>query len=351
MNASGNTAQEELKNNAKQLIDDNIEHDPSFVPIVDIVNKKKISARINNFRKEGFLSPKMDIQSTMDNEFDQGDLLFFDENYWLCTMRYNFHDIYYRGEVVQCNNIIRFQLPKSDGKIHEYNVIAERPYVVGLNKGNIIQTSDKEYKVRLQLDEITKKLFLKQRIMMGYGYNKDGERIPDLYTIDVRDSASNAIMMENGFLVLNFVADQYNKDLDSEEFMVADYDEPEEENQIIIPGTCDISTSNKFEVKLGSSFHKKFNAIIYDGNGKLITDYSNIEFNWSLICNDLQRKFLDIPIPENGVCDVRCRQSNIDKENDMLLRSKFELMLSANDVLNDISYGEIRKEIDIIPLI
>lgn len=347
---NGISVRENQINTTKKIFENKFEHDPSYIKNIDIIGKSSISARINNFRKEGFLQPKMDIQSTIDNEFNLGDLLNFKDQYWLVTMKNNFYDMNFEGECVQCNNILRFQLPNEDN-IYEYYCVAERPYAVNTTTGLIVQTSAKEYRLRLQLDDITKKLYLGQRFILGSGYREDGAIKPDIYKIASRDQISNAIIFEEGFLVLNLEEDEAQMDVDNLEYLIANYRKTDDILPII-PSGCQIrSLDNQYQIKLGAFSTKLFEGEVFDDKGKKIYDLENILFDWDLVLNELQEKHIKYDNSEKNIIKIRCDMPKSDIDANNLLNSQFELVLNAKDGINNIDFEEFKVVIKIISLI
>lgn len=349
MRNKGKSLRDAKIKSSRQNLENVFMDDPSYRSHVEIIGKPSISARIDNYRKEGFLQPKMDIQATMNNEFDQGDLLRFDEQYWLCTMKHSQHDIHFIGEVIQCNNILRFQLPNSYD-IHEYYVVAERPYTKNLTTGMIVRISDKEYRVRMQLTDVTRKLHLKQRFMMGMGYDEQGREKPDVYTIDSRDGISNAVMMEEGFLILNLVEDQYKEENDNKELMIADYREPPQ-FPVITPNKCIIrNDADELFVKLGENGWKEFNCDIYDENSQILDDISNIDFRWNVTATDVQKSVLDIYEYEENF-KIKCNGTKDQSKIPQLIGSSFTISVSAFDNVKNIEYSSDKVIIKIKGLI
>lgn len=324
---------------SKNITEYSFEDDPSFLPVIKIVGKKDISARANNYIKEGFLQPKMKIQATMDNEFDMGDLFYFNDSHWLCTMKQNYHDIHYKGEVILCNYKLRFQLPH-DPTIHEYYVVAERPYSQNLTSGTIVQLSQTEYRVRMQLTDITKRIPLKMRFIMGIGYDKDGAMVPDVYTVDSRDGTSNAVLMEDGFLVLNFMKAAYNPEKDSITEMIADYQKPIDK-PIINDYKCVIS-SNSNLIYMGMYNESTLICNLFDSAGNMIEDITTIAINWELNTSlAVQDKYITIQNINKSTISIKCKLPYDNAELNALIGSTIKLMVDANDGINNYNGDEI----------
>lgn len=350
MQSQGKTLRESRIIDAQDGLREAFEDDPSFVDDVTIVDRGKISARINNFRKEGFLSPRMDVQSSLDNEFLQGDLFYFNNNYWLCTMQQDYHGIYLRGEIVQCNNIIRFQTFDSY-EIYEIPAVIERPYARRLSPDEVIQTSDKEYRVRMQLNDITRKIFLKKRIMLRYGYDPDGEFKPDVYSVDSRDSISNAsIEEEKGFLILNLVEDQFNVETDNVEYMVADYREPPEPIVIVPSMSSIVPSSDMPDISMGAGIMKYYTSNLFDSNGKEVTDFEDIVFYWNVNANEKQLEFMKTH--DNGrTFGIQVAMPLHERDLVHILNSQFELYVRARNTITSEEFLEDRLSIRILSLV
>lgn len=310
------------------MLEYSFEDDPSYNPVVEIVGDKTISARINGYTKEGFLQPKMKIQSTMENEFDMGDLIHFNDSYWLCTMKQNFHNIHFRGEIIQCNYMLRYQLP-NDNHIHENYVVAERPYSQNLSLGSFVQLSKTEYRIRMQLTDITKQIYLKQRFIMGIGYDRNGVLVPDVYTVDSRDGTSNAIMMEDGFLVLNFMKAAFNPETDNAAEMIADYQEIDKP-PVVTDYTCVIS-SNSNIVRVGHMYDHTFIVNLYDDSGNVIEDISSINITWDIDSTPLQDKYMRFYLVDDVTINIMVEQPYDNADISSLIGSKFKLRVSADD--------------------
>lgn len=336
--SNSSTLRESRVLDSKNITEYSFEDDPSFLPVIEIVGEKFISARVNNYVKEGFLQPKMKIQATMDNEFEMGDLLFFNDNHWLCTMKQNYHDIHYRGEVILCNYMLRFQLPH-DSTIHEYYVVAERPYSQNLNTGTIIQLSQTEYRIRMQLTDITKQIHLKMRFIMGYGYDKNGVKVPDVYTVDSRDGTANAVLMEDGFLVLNFMKAAYNPEKDNAKEMVADYQAP-----LDVPVVNDyqcVMSSNSNLVYMGAYNESTFICHLYDDAGNMIEDLAGITINWELDAPlNVQNKYLSLVQTSADSISLKCKLPYDNAELNEIIGSAFKLKVHASDGINNFNSDE-----------
>jgi len=334
---------EEQRKQAKYVVDELIADDPSFRPVIERIGKIPIAARLNRYVKEGFLQPKMSIQATMENPFFLGDLFHVDDRYWLCTAVHSEFGIHYVGEIIQCNHLLKFQLPGTDGQIWGLHAVVERPYSKNVTNSEIIQTSVTEFRIRLQRTPESERLFLNQRFILGVAYTEDGKKIPEVYYIASKDTISNSNPeFDEGFLILNTVRSESIFVEDNLDVMVANYRPPVPE-PVPTPDYADIYAPS-FEVKYGGSW-RTFSGKVFNSAGEDITTDTNLEFDWRISATDLQAKYLEIEFVTDYDCRIRCRTSGYDPDDKELLYSTFELVLSAKNLDDGTEYGEVTKSI------
>lgn len=222
------------------------------------------SPRIFNRKKYG--DTQVITVETIDisDRFKCGDMLSFDNNFWLCLSGYVFHQLYCRGEFVLTNYNLIFQHPTT-GAILSYPCIDEKfSKSIGEDQGKFITTLNAVHRLILPLDKITVLLRNGKRFFL----DKHPTKPQSVKVTDV-DTTS-----KDGLLILTVERDEYNPLKDRIDLGVCDYFEPlvepeptdPEVPQIIVKISSNISNN---EVKLGLTY--SFTATFTNELGELVT--------------------------------------------------------------------------------
>lgn len=225
MKISGVSPRDEMIRDGQNLLKEELEHDTSYSPTMyfyDAVNEK--DDRLANFRVYGRKNSSlngnyMNYLTTYDNPVKIGDYIHDtkDDTYWLVYTAFNVNDIEYTGKLIQCNYLLRWQLP--DGKIVQRwtNIVSASKYDVGENGNSTIVLSSNTF-----------------TILMGYcdeGLELEEKRV----FIDIRKPSKKVFKITRGDdviynagnmgMLLSFIADkvELNKDKDNQELGICDY--------------------------------------------------------------------------------------------------------------------------------
>lgn len=177
-------------------------------------------------------------------EINMGDIIFWHELHWLVT-DVDFADSVTRGGIIErCNRTIRWQNPETR-EIQERWCIAEKPYTSNIDKGKEVNTSNREFKVRIPFDEETALVDVDKRFLL----EKIGNS-PKAYKCTCVDTITNKYQdIKGGFLIWNLTQSEYNRESDNDELMIADYvvsDAP-------VHGELEIAFAGKPEIRAGGS--------------------------------------------------------------------------------------------------
>lgn len=103
MSADGNSLRQDKINSTVMYLENTFQDDPTYqTDGVQIVDGEKIYPRIWNYKKDDNLSPTIEIQTKIDEEFKRGQLLVLNDEYWLCLKSKCFNDMYWTGKLKQC---------------------------------------------------------------------------------------------------------------------------------------------------------------------------------------------------------------------------------------------------------
>lgn len=281
MSADGDSLKQDKINTTVNYIKNTFQDDPTYQKNgVQIVGGNTIYPRLWNYKKDDNLSPTFEIQTQLTDEFKRGQLLIIDGTYWLCLKNQCFHDMYWTGKIKQCTHLLHYQDIKTK-ELQSSWAVLERPYSRTLNTGEVITTSEMEFKAKLPYNDSTKKINLDRRILTGTEYNNLGNEIGSVYQITGRDASSQVINGE-GFLVLNMTQVEFNADKDNLDLMVADFilpDSPTTKPPIPDATLLKSTITGSNSIKCGGSA-RTYKPIFYQSDG--ITPDDTVIPIWNL---------------------------------------------------------------------
>lgn len=204
----------------------------------------------NGIPQEFIISPSKSIDNECtifarpNEEVHMGDILYWNKVHWLVTS-VNYDDITtLSGKIELCNRTIKWQNPETK-EIHERWCIAEKPYTSNIDKGKEVNTSNREFKVRVPYDEETALVDVDKRFLLE---EINGQ--PKAYKVTCVDTITNKFQdVQGGFLIWNLTQSEYNHTTDNAELMIADYDDSTNP----VSGSFDISFRGKAEIRAGGS--------------------------------------------------------------------------------------------------
>lgn len=340
MNLNKNSLRQNKINTSIQYISDTFQDDPTYQDDgVQIVNGNIIFPRIWDYQKSDNLSPTVKIQTKIDEEFKRGQLLILNGERWLCLKSQCFHGMYWTGKLKQCTHLLKYQNLKT-GEIESSWAVLERPYSKTLNNGEIITTSEMEFKAMMPFNDSTKKINLDRRLLTGTEYDNTGNEIGSVYKVTGRNGSSQVINGE-GFLVLNMVQDQFNKDNDRLDLMIADYmgiGTPHEPPLPPVGSLLKCEIIGRPDIRIGGSA-KSYVAKFYDTDGTTEVKDS-ISPIWQLIAPAGHESYYKISLSnENFVASVSA------EANDALIGDI--LLLKLTDMNSNYQNIKIRIEVTV----
>lgn len=159
-----------------------------------------------------------------DEELYPGDLLEFAGRKWMVTDVPSSYVLQKTGIVWECNHLFRFQ--NSEGQIIErWGVLDDGNYSTDINSGLQVAYTNSQYKMYMQLDSETRKIFIDKRFAVGTLFDKNGDEILDVYQITDIDPVSRSYGGGH-LLVLHARSDDYNPLTDNLEKGICDYVAP-----------------------------------------------------------------------------------------------------------------------------
>lgn len=341
-NIDGATKRERSLNRLQRNISKNNPNNLAYKTDVEILNKRKINCILENYRKEGDTPPKMDIKTTLDNEFELGDVFILIEedgtiSYWICTDKNNYHNAYFKGLLRECNQLFKFQ--NGTPKILEYWGFTENPYSTTLSNGNVVSVPTNKLNFTMPYNDDTMKIFIDKRFVTEIGYDKNGKEIPIVYKVTSRES--NTTNFSGGRFLKMMAEFDAHTDKDSVEFMIADYipddgsvDPPTPPDPDLLK--CEISGSSS-QIKVGGSV-RQWAAKFYEVDG--VTEAVGVVPIWEY---ELDDEYVDY------IGSLKCTQNgnfiSIQCDDENLIGATLKLSLVDSNGL----YNKIYLNIDIVP--
>lgn len=219
------------------------------------VNGTDMSLLINSTDKPS----EKKFNTLPDEVVNIGDIILWQEMHWLVT-QVDFDDEVSRsGRIVQCNRQIRWQNPGTYEIIERWCLVT-KPYTSNIDEGNVLTTSNREFKVQLPFDEETKLLDLDKRFMLEIINGK-----PRTYKCTSVDQQTNKYQdIDGGFIVINLSQDESGQPGDRADLMICDYKEPPD-NPEPSPTLLKCEISGRNNIRVGIS--RKYTAIFYAEDG------------------------------------------------------------------------------------
>ena len=289
INQSGVTLREEMIRDGQNLLSEELEHDTSYSPTVFFwrynqnigYDDRPAKLRIYNRKYSSLNGNYQYFLTTHDNPIKIGDYVhdIKDDTYWLVYNSFNVNDVHYKGKMIQCNYLLKWQL--SDGTIIERwaNIVSASKYDVGENGNRTVVLSSNNYTV-----------------LIGYceeGFELEGKRVfIDLKPINptkvFKITRSDDVLYNSGNMgsLLSFIADkvEFNPKVDNQELLICDYKNPSTSllpqsppNEMTI---LSASISGKPIIK--NSYKRTFSVDFVDKNENAV-DWKDVSFSWNVI--------------------------------------------------------------------
>jgi len=333
--SSGGNIRNETIQQSKIVFNDSIADDPSYKTGVEIINKQEfVNIRMDRYRLNNGTTPQMKIYGSLDEEvqFDLGDIMHHDGNYWIVIEENNLHDIQHDGKIEQCNYLLRWQ-NKITLEEHERWCSVRNPYSSGVDDNRTISTELARYRIFIPHDEETALFRVDDRFLINMQGMADGSGlVPMAYRIIEFDPVSRYNHAKGaGFLVVNLRATAFSKERDNVEKMIADWRDPGAPQPTPI-GSCKIEFTGDPKIRVGST--KTFTAKFFDENNNEVTTITPM---WNIS---------PITMIDDGHISIISESANnvvLKADRNALVGDMFSLIMSANDVV----YGFFEAIIDI----
>ena len=334
--ARGATVKDEMIYNARYLVDSLLPNDPSYKEGIEILNKGHTNLRMWNYKLvNARTTPQMDTQASLSEEVSLalGDVLAYDDGYWLCIDSHNRHGIERIGKVEECNYYLRWQNPETL-EIHGRWCSIRDPSSLALDeRAKVVVTGNARYTIKVPRDEETMRLHVDKRLLIDMENNK-----PMPYSVINFDPVSGHYSSRNeGFLILSLRTCQIREG-DNHELMVADYIDPAAVEAPNVPdalvGSCTLGFSGSPLIRAGGS-PKSFHAVFFDSNDNPLELTSPVI--WELMLpEDLVLNKIDILFKEGSEIRLRATPS-------APVGGSFILRMTASDAV----YGNFGAELEI----
>lgn len=150
-----------------------------------------------------------------------GDILNFDGENWIVMETAITNPIEITGLAWMCNHKFRFQnfTPKI---IERWGVLDSGVYSTTLTGDRSLQTPDKQFKIYLQYDEETKKIYEDKRLAVDTKYDQYGNEILEVYKVTGRNKVARSYGKGGKLLILEVRSDVYS-DADNIQELICDY--------------------------------------------------------------------------------------------------------------------------------
>ncbi len=289
INQSGNTVREEMIRDGQNLLVEELEHDSSYSPTMYFWNPilecddRPARLRIYNRKFSSLNGNYQNFLTTYDNPVKIGEYIhdIKDDTYWLIYNSFDVNGIHYKGKMIQCNYLLRWQL--SDGNIIKRwaNIVSASKYDVGENGNNTIVLSSNNYTV-----------------LIGYceeGFELEGKRV----FIDMKQTnptkifkitrSDDVIYNASGLgYLLSFIADktEFNPNKDNQELRICDYIDPSTptppspSNPDETTVSINAAIQGKKELKCG--FPRSYTAVLSDEDGNAI-NLDDTKYSWNVV--------------------------------------------------------------------
>lgn len=162
LNISGQTQQERIINNQKRIIINNFNNSPSlFSVFINDVSKNVLIVDNNSLNKP--IDSKKIIMYP-DDIINTGDLVLWDNEYWLCVKDDEYKGIYYKGIIQKCNEKIKWK--DENSIIYEYPCIATKSNF-DIEEGKYISLLEGSLFIYTQMNNDIKTITPNQRFIFG----------------------------------------------------------------------------------------------------------------------------------------------------------------------------------------
>lgn len=249
MKLDGNSIRQSKINDAKILMENQLETDPSYNEYfviwehdvdadyfveqpIKLYNRKYSSANGYTVQFETLIGKTIPIGTVL---YDTDEQI-----YYLCTESFNKDKILNNGKLTRCNNFLKWQ--DSSGKIFEYPVfdINSTQYNSGVQGDKVMTLGSTQHILTITADENTIALDHDKRF-----FNDRNTKSPTVFKLTQNDTT--ALNYDKGLLHITITEDEYDPKTDSIENWLCDYIKPNS------PTPIEIIYTGKPVIRIGGS--------------------------------------------------------------------------------------------------
>ena len=326
---SGSTVREEMIIDGQNLLKEELEYDSSYSPTMYFwnpvleCNDRPANLRIHNRKYSSLNGNYQQFLTTHDNSVKIGEYVHDtkDDTYWLIYNSFNVNDIHYEGKMIQCNYLLKWQLPNGEIINRWANIVSASKYDVGENGNSTIVLSSNNYTV-----------------LIGYceeGFELEGKRVfIDMKPTDPKKvfkiTRSDDVLYNSGNVggILSFIADktEYSPTKDNQELRICDYINPASPLPPTPPATnetTDLSSSISGNPNLKNGYARSYTAIIQDKDGNdLVWDES--VYSWKVVSDFLVEQTIignkiKLKVKDESLIDSSFLLQLVRRNNDVVL--------------------------------
>lgn len=301
MKLDGSSLRQSKINNAKRLMENQLETDPSYNEYfvvweygVDIDNFVEQPIKLYNRKYSSANGYTVQFETLIDRTIPIGTVLYdTDEQiYYLCTESFNKDKILNNGKLTRCNNFLKWQ--DDSGKVFEYPVfdINSTQYNSGVQSDKVMTLGSTQHMLTITADENTIALEHDKRF-----FSDRNTKHPTVFKLTQNDTT--ALNYDKGLLHLTITEDEYKPNIDSIENWLCDYFKPKVSQPIEITYTGDPI------IRVG-------------GSAKTFTANTTETVTWELITVAEQNKYITMTVTDNK-CKIKC------SNNELLIGSSIKL--------------------------
>lgn len=301
MKLDGNSIRQSKINDAKRLMEHQLETDPSYNEYfviwehdVDADDFVEQPIKLYNRKYSSANGYTVQFETLIDKIIPIGTVLYdTDERiYYLCTESFNKDKILNNGKLTRCNNFLKWQ--DDSGKIFEYPVfdINSTQYNSGVQGDKVMTLGSTQHMLTITADENTIALDHDKRF-----FSDRNVKHPTVFKLTQNDTT--ALNYDKGLLHLTITEDEYNPKTDSIENWLCDYIKPNSTTPIKITYTGDSM------IRVG-------------GSAKTFTANTTETVTWELITVAEQNKYITMTVTDNK-CKIKC------SNNELLIGSSIKL--------------------------
>ncbi len=286
MKLDGNSIRQSKINDAKRLMENQLETDPSYNEYiviweygVDTDDFIEQPIKLYNRKYSSANGYTVQFETLIDKTIPIGTVLYdTDEQiYYLCTESFNKDKILNNGKLTRCNSFLKWQ--DNSGKIFEYPVfdINSTQYNSGVQGDKVMILGSTQHMLTVTADENTIALEHDKRF-----FSDRNIKSPTVFKLTQNDTT--ALNYDKGLLHLTITEDEYNPDTDSIENWLCDYFKPNS------PTPIEITYTSNPIIRVG-------------GSAKTFTANTTEIVTWS-VDNDFEGNIL--LDPNSNTCKVKC---------------------------------------------